>query len=152
MLCNRCIGYQEDHTRTSKNIKIINRLLVLTEAQEESHKKGKRLAMLRRNAKSNYIIIVNLDYIMKAKCTSENYAPKKRKSQAESQADAPIPSKEVVLTEWSSPSMWPKESMTKKNVFRCALQLYSPTDVNTQGWSYPTSNNQYIERLSSRSE
>ena len=78
---------------------------MLTEAQEESHKKGKRLAMLRRNAKSNYIIIVNLDYIMKAKCTSENYAPKKRKSQAESQADAPIPSKEVVLTEWSSPSM-----------------------------------------------
>ena len=58
-----------------RNIKLINRLLVLTEAQEESLEKGKRLAMLRRNAKSNYIIIVNLDYIMKAKCTSENCAP-----------------------------------------------------------------------------
>ena len=75
MLCNRCRRYQEDHSRTSKNIKLINRLLVLTEAQEESLEKGKRLAMLRRNAKSNYIIIVNLDYIMKAKCTSENCAP-----------------------------------------------------------------------------
>ena len=75
MLCNRCRRNQEDHSRTSENIKLINRLLGLTESQEESFEKDERLAMLRRNAKSNYKVIVDLDYIMKAKCTSENCAP-----------------------------------------------------------------------------
>ena len=75
MLCNRCRRNQEDHSRTSENIKLINCLLGLTEAQEESFEKDKRLAMLQRNAKSNYKVIVDLDYIMKAKCTSENRAP-----------------------------------------------------------------------------
>ena len=75
MLCNRCRRNQEDHSRTSENIKLINHLLGLTESQEESFEKDERLAMLRRNAKSNYKVLVDLDYIMSVNCTSENCVP-----------------------------------------------------------------------------
>ena len=75
MTCNRCRRNQEDHSRTSENIKLINRLLGLTESQEESIEKAERLAMLHKNAKSNYKVLVDLDYIMSAGCTSENCVP-----------------------------------------------------------------------------
>ena len=75
MLCNRCRRNQEDHSRTSENIKLINRLLGLTESQEETFEKAERLSMLHRNAKSNYKVLVDLEYIMSEKCTSENCAP-----------------------------------------------------------------------------
>ena len=75
MLCNRCRRNQEDHSRTSENIKLINRLLGLTESQEETFEKAEHLSMLHRNAKSNYKVLVDLEYIMSVKCTSENCAP-----------------------------------------------------------------------------
>ena len=50
----------------------MNHLLRLTETQEESIEKDERHAMLHKNARSNYRVLVDLNYVMSARCTREH--------------------------------------------------------------------------------
>ena len=46
MLCNKCRRNNDDHVKTTSNIRLVNRLLEATTPLEESREKAERLAML----------------------------------------------------------------------------------------------------------
>ena len=74
MLCNKCRRNNDDHVKTTSNIRLVNRLLEATTPLKESREKTERLAMLHKHAKTNYSILADLNYIMSAKCFEANCA------------------------------------------------------------------------------
>jgi hypothetical protein len=72
MLCNKCRRNNDDHVKTTSNIRLVNRLLEATTPLKESREKTERLAMLHKHAKTNYSILADLNYVMSAKCFEAN--------------------------------------------------------------------------------
>ena len=68
MMCRDCSQKKEDQNRTTENIKLIDRLLKLTETEEDSDEKTARLHMLQKNMLTNYRVLDNLNYILSARC------------------------------------------------------------------------------------
>ena len=74
MLCNKCRRNNDDHVKTTSNIRLVNRLLEATTPLEESREKAERLAMLHKHARTNYSILADLKYVMSARCFEANCA------------------------------------------------------------------------------
>ena len=74
MPCNKCRRNNDDHVKTTNNIRLVNSLLEATTPLEESREKTERLAMLHKHAKTNYSILADLNYVMSAKCFAANCA------------------------------------------------------------------------------
>ena len=74
MPCNKCRRNNDDHVKTTNNIRLVNSLLEATTPLEESREKTERLAMLHKHAKTNYSILADLNYIMYVKWFAANCA------------------------------------------------------------------------------
>ena len=61
MLCRDCNQKKEDQHKTTENIKLIDRLLRLTESEEDSDEKTARLHMLQKNMLTNYRVLDDLN-------------------------------------------------------------------------------------------
>ena len=75
MLCNKCRRNNDDHVKTTSNIRLVNRLLEATTPLEESCENADRLAMLHKHARTNYSILADLKYVMFARCLEANCSP-----------------------------------------------------------------------------
>ena len=64
MLCQKCSRYTEDYKTTNDCISLINRLIRLTEAQEDSREKLHKLRMLQRNILKQYKVIDDLNFLL----------------------------------------------------------------------------------------
>ena len=68
MLCRDCSQKKENQNKSTENIKLIDRLLRITESEEDSDEKTARLHMLQKNMMTNYKVLDVLNYILSVRC------------------------------------------------------------------------------------
>ena len=74
MFCNRCRRYLEELNKASTNIRRVELLLEAAQRMEESQERLDRLAMLHKQARSNYQDVANINYVI-TNCEDVNCIP-----------------------------------------------------------------------------